>query len=65
MVTSIVVYGFVQQLIWVNNTEIVVGRCENPNNIPYQLNIMHHTKCQGNRERDKPYGSSKVDNASV
>jgi hypothetical protein len=37
MVTSIVVYGFVQQLIWVNNTEIVVGRCENPNNIPYQL----------------------------
>jgi hypothetical protein len=35
MVTSIVVYGFVQQLIWVNNTEIVLGRCENPNNIPY------------------------------
>lgn len=35
MIILNVVSGFAQQLLWANNTEIVLGRCGMPDNIPY------------------------------
>jgi hypothetical protein len=35
MIILTVVSGFAQLLLWASNTEIVLGRCGKPDNIPY------------------------------